>query len=52
VEKAAWKSFKNVTTKFLVNHKAENDRDIEADLSQSYEAMGRNMSKGVFLRLQ
>jgi hypothetical protein len=27
VEKAAWKSFENVTTNFLVNQKPENDRD-------------------------
>jgi hypothetical protein len=28
LEKAAWKSFKNVTANFLENHKAEDDRDI------------------------
>ena len=44
VEKAAWKSFKNVTAKFLGNHKAENCRDMVADLVKSYKAMGCNMS--------
>jgi hypothetical protein len=48
VEKAAWNSFENVTTNFLVNQKAENDRDMEAEFAQSYKAMGRNMSKGAF----
>ena len=44
VEKAAWKLFKNVTAKFLGNHKAENCRDMVADLVKSYKAMGCNMS--------
>jgi hypothetical protein len=44
VEEAAWKSFKNVTTNFLGNDKAENYCDMVADLVQSYKAMGCNMS--------
>jgi hypothetical protein len=44
VEKAARKSFKNITTNFLGNHTEENCRDMVADLVQSYEAMGCNMS--------
>jgi hypothetical protein len=44
VEKAAWKSFKNVTTSFLGNHKAENYCDMVADLVKSYKAMGCNTS--------
>ena len=43
VEKAAWKSFKNVTTNFLGNHKAENYRDKVADLAQFFKAMGCSM---------
>jgi len=39
VEKNAWKSFENVTTNFLINQKAENDRDMEAEFAQSYKAM-------------
>jgi len=50
VEKAAWNSLENVTTIFLVNQKAENDRDMEDEFAQSYKAVGRNMSKGAFLR--
>jgi hypothetical protein len=44
LEKAAWKSLKNVTTIFLENHKAEDDRNMVPDLVQSYTTMGRNMS--------
>jgi hypothetical protein len=44
MEKAAWKSFENVTTNFLGNCKAQNYRDMVADLVQSYKAMGCNMS--------
>jgi hypothetical protein len=45
VEKAAWKSLKNVTTNFLGNHhKAENYRDMVADLVQYYKTMVFNMS--------
>jgi len=43
VEKAARKSFKNVTINFLGNHRAENCRDMMADLLQSYKAMGCSM---------
>jgi len=50
VEKAACKSFENIATNFLVNQKAENDRDMETEFAQSYKAVGRNMSKGAFLR--
>ena len=46
VEKAAWKSFNNVTTKFLGNHKSESYRDTVAALAQSYKAMGCNMFLG------
>ena len=35
---------KNVTTSFLGNHKAENNRDMVADLVQSYKAVECNMS--------
>jgi len=44
VEKAAWKSFKNVITNFLGNHKAKNYCDMLPGLIQSYKAMGYNMS--------
>jgi hypothetical protein len=44
VEKAAWKSLKNVTTNFLGNHKAQSYRDKVPDVVQSYRAMGCNMS--------
>jgi len=40
VEKAAWKSFENVTTNFLVSQKAENDRDMKAEFAQSYKSYG------------
>jgi hypothetical protein len=36
--------FKNVTTNFLGNHKAENYCDMVADLLQSYKAMWCSMS--------
>jgi hypothetical protein len=44
VENAEWKSLKNVTTNFLGNYKAGNYCDSLADLVQSYQAMGCNMS--------
>lgn len=44
LEKAAWQSFKSLCSNFLGNHKAENYRDIVADLLHSYKAMGCNMS--------
>jgi len=44
VEKAAWNLFKNVTTNFLENHKIENYRDMVADLVQSYNVTGCEMS--------
>ena len=48
--KETWKSLKNVATNFLGNHKAENYRDMAADLVQSYTDMGCNMfSKMNFL---
>jgi len=37
-------SFKNVTNNFLENRKAEDYRDMVADLLQSYKATGCNMS--------
>jgi len=40
MEKAAGKSFKNVTTNFLGNRKADNYGDMVDDLKQSYEGMG------------
>jgi hypothetical protein len=43
LEKAAWKSLKNVTTNFLENHKAEDNWDM-VDLVQSNTTMGCNMS--------
>jgi hypothetical protein len=44
LETAVWKSFKNVTTNFLENHKAEYYRDMVAELVQSYTTMRCNMS--------
>jgi hypothetical protein len=44
VEKAAWKSLKNVTTSFWGNYKAENNGDKVADLVESHKALGFNMS--------
>ena len=38
VERAAWKTFKILTTKFVGNYKAEKYRDMVADLVQSYKA--------------
>ena len=40
MEKAAWKSFRNVTTNYLGNHKADNYGDMVDDLLQSYKAIG------------
>ena len=40
VEKSAWKSFKQ----FFYYYKAENCRDMVADLVQSYKAMGCSVS--------
>jgi hypothetical protein len=51
VEKAAWKSFKNVTTNFFLGNEAENYRDMVAGLVQAYKIMGCNIYKGEFLRL-
>jgi hypothetical protein len=36
MEEAAWESLKTVTITFLGNHKAENYRDMMADVVQSY----------------
>jgi hypothetical protein len=44
VEKAAWKSLKNVTTNFLGNRKAENYRSRVAVHAQSYKGVGCNIS--------
>jgi hypothetical protein len=44
VERAAWKSLKNVTSNFVGNHKVENYHDMVADLVQSYIAVGCYMS--------
>jgi hypothetical protein len=44
VERAAWKSFQNVTTHFLEYQEAENYCNMVADLVQSYKAMGCNTS--------
>jgi hypothetical protein len=41
---ASWKSFKNVATTFLGNHKAENYHVMVYDLVKSNKAMGCNMS--------
>jgi predicted transcriptional regulator YheO len=38
VERAAWKSFKIVTKKFVGNYKAEKYRGMVADLVPSYKA--------------
>jgi len=38
------KIVQKITTNFLGNHKAENCRDMDADLVKSYKAMGCNMS--------
>jgi hypothetical protein len=45
MDKAAWNSFKNVTTIWGgggENNKAENDCDMMADLVQSYKTMECN----------
>jgi len=44
VEKAAWKSFKNVTTNFGGNHTREKSYDMEADIVKSYKAVGFTIS--------
>jgi hypothetical protein len=44
VERAAWKSLKNITSNFWGNHKIENYHDMVADLIQCYIVMGCNMS--------
>jgi len=44
LDKAAWKSFKNITTNFWGNHKTENDHDKMVDLVQSYKIMECNTS--------
>jgi hypothetical protein len=50
VEKAAWKSLKNITTNFWGNHKADNCPVIVANLVQSYKAKGCKKSiEGYFL---
>jgi hypothetical protein len=47
VEKAAWKSFKNITSNLMGNHKAENNGDMVADLVESHKVLGCKM----FLKL-
>jgi hypothetical protein len=47
VDKAVWKSFKNIIINFLGNHKADNYRDMAADLLKPYKTVGCN----VFLRV-
>ena len=44
VEKAAWNLLKNVTTSFLGNYKIGNYRDKVADLVQSDNAVGLEVS--------
>jgi hypothetical protein len=44
VERAAWKTFQNITTDFLENHKAENYCDMVDDLVKFYKAMRCTMS--------
>ena len=52
MEKAAWKSFKNVTTNFLGNHKAESCCYMVADLVQSLQSCEVYYAvRGIFLRL-
>jgi hypothetical protein len=36
VEKAAWKSFKNINNNLLGKYKAENNGDMVADLVESH----------------
>ena len=43
-ERNAWLSFKKICKDFLGNHKAANCQDVVQDLSNSYKAMGCNMS--------
>lgn len=43
-EKSAWNAFKNVVGQFLGNIRAENYRDLVANLIESYQKMGCNMS--------
>jgi hypothetical protein len=40
MERPAWKSFEIITAKFLRNYKAENYRDMVADLVKPYKAVG------------
>ena len=42
MERAEWKSFKNITTTFLGNHKADIYLATVADLVQSYKPKGCN----------
>ena len=52
MERAAWKSLKNVTSNFLGNRKAENWCDVVADLVQSLQSCEvYYVFEGVFLRL-
>jgi hypothetical protein len=43
VGKVSWILFKNITTNFLGNHKAEKYRDMTADLVQFHKAVGCKM---------
>jgi hypothetical protein len=42
--KSCIKIIQKITTNFLGNHKAENYRDMVADLEKSYKAVGCNVS--------
>jgi hypothetical protein len=44
VDKAAWKSLKNITISFLGYHKADSYSDMAVDLVKSYKAVVCNMS--------
>jgi len=44
VEKAAWKSLKNVTTNYLGNHEAENYCSRLVVHAESYKGVGCTMS--------
>jgi hypothetical protein len=49
VDKAEWKSLKNITINHLGNHKAENCFNMVVYLVKSYKAVRCNMSRMVKL---
>ena len=43
-DRKAWKAFQSVATEFLGNYKADNHKQLVANLLKSYKALGCNMS--------